>query len=101
LNRKKEGLLYAGENKPLEGGRKKFECPNFDPDDVDELSHTLILKNSGLCLSLNNHFSNEWLGRRRPTYWQAHSSDLKFLSSTGLPLPKNGNSFTSLRQIKN
>jgi hypothetical protein len=44
LYRKKEDPLHAGENRLLEGGRKEFEYPNFDLDDADELSLTLILK---------------------------------------------------------
>ena len=44
MYRKKDGPLHCGENKLLEGGRKEFEYPNFDLDNDDELSLTLILK---------------------------------------------------------
>jgi hypothetical protein len=55
---KDKGPLYAGELKLLEGERKEFECPNFDFDDVHELSHSLFLKTDFLFLSLNNNFTD-------------------------------------------
>ena len=66
--------MYAGQNKLLGGGRKEFECPNFDLDDADELSHALNLKNGVFCVSYGTVIFriSGWVREVRPIFMHIH-----------------------------